>query len=58
MDRDDKMAETAAASPAAPLTTEAFLADRMNFWGRFTHFAATIVVLIVIGLILMAFFLL
>lgn len=56
MDRDEKMAETAA-SPAAPLTTEAFLADRMNFWGRFTHFAATVVVLIVIGLILMTVFL-
>jgi len=43
---------------ASPLTPDAFLADRMRFWGEFTHFVLVCVVGVVVLLILLAFFLL
>lgn len=47
-----------ATEPIGPTTTEAFVADRQRFWGRFTHFVVGCVILVVIVLIGMAIFLL
>ncbi len=41
----------------APLTEDAFLADRQKFWGSFTSFTAGSVIVMVILLALMAYFL-
>ncbi len=46
-----------APSGAAPLTEEAFLADRQRFWGSFTGLITGGVIAIVILLILMDIFL-
>jgi hypothetical protein len=54
------MADThaGAAAPAlAPVTEEAFLADRLKFWTSFTSFTTGAVIALVILLILMAIFL-
>ena len=50
-------APTTTMQQAAPLTEEAFLADRQHFWGSFTRFTFVGVICIVIALILMAIFL-
>jgi hypothetical protein len=49
------MAQT---SGAAPVTEEAFLADRQNFWNGFTAFTTGSVMAVAVILILMALFLL
>ncbi|MBV9782382.1 MAG: hypothetical protein JO264_01045 [Acidisphaera sp.] len=44
---------TAATQVAAPVTEEAFLADRQRFWGSFTRFtlyAVIAVIIVVVGL--------
>ena len=52
------MADIMRSSQTAPqLTPDAFLADRMHFWGAFTSFATGAVISIVVLLILMAIFL-
>jgi hypothetical protein len=54
------MADTLTAdAPAgtAPLTEDAFLADRQKFWGWFTGLVAKVVVGIVVLLILLTIFL-
>ena len=50
------MAEMTQTNPA-PLTEDAFVADRQRFWGSFTHATTFAVVAMVILLILMAIFL-
>ena len=50
------MAEMPRTSPA-PMTEDAFIADRRRFWGAFTHFTMFSVMTMVIVLILMALFL-
>ena len=40
-----------------PLAIDAFVADRQNFWGSFTHFVTIAVVGVVVLLILLAIFL-
>lgn len=42
----------------APLTEEAFLADRQHFWAEFTSFTLWVVIAMAVLLILMAIFLL
>ena len=42
---------------AGPTTTEAFIADRMVFWGTFTRFVLFGVIGVVVLLILMTIFL-
>lgn len=49
------MAQT---SGTAPVTEEAFLADRQNFWNGFAMFTAGSVIAVAVILILMALFLL
>jgi hypothetical protein len=51
------MAETSA-TVSAPVTEEAFLADRQQFWASFGHFVLGGTILVVVTLILMALFLL
>ncbi len=51
------MAETMPHSMPAPLTEDAFLADRQRFWGSFTTFTLISLISVVILLILMAIFL-
>ncbi len=41
----------------APLTEDAFLADRQRFWASFTSFTTGSVIAVVVLLILMAIFL-
>lgn len=50
------MADISPTSPA-PMTEDAFLADRQRFWGAFTHFTLISVITLVILLVLMAVFL-
>jgi hypothetical protein len=45
-------------SDLPPVSEEAFLADRQNFWNSFTSFATGSVVVVAVGLALMALFLL
>lgn len=40
--------------PAGPTTVEAFLADRMAFWGRFTHFIVAGVIAVIVLLLFLA----
>ncbi len=47
-----------APSGAAPLTEDAFLADRQRFWGSFTGLILSAVIGLVVLLIVMAIFLL
>jgi hypothetical protein len=54
--RDKPMAETSSTT-LAPVTEEAFLADRQEFWASFGHFALGGTILVVVILILMALFL-
>jgi hypothetical protein len=49
--------ETTAATPTAPAIEEAFVADRMAFWGTFTKFVTAGGIAIAVLLILMAIFL-
>jgi hypothetical protein len=51
------MDNTATTTPTAPVIEEAFLADRMAFWGRFTSFITGGGIAIAVLLILMAIFL-
>ena len=51
------MAHTPAPVSQPPMTEEAFLADRMRFWSGWCTFVVTNVVLIIILLVLMAWFL-
>jgi hypothetical protein len=44
-------------SPDMPLNEEALLADRQRFWQRFTSIILWVVILHVVGLSLMAIFL-
>ena len=44
-------------SPDAPLSEEAFLADRQHFWAGFTGFTLWAVIVLAVLLILMAIFL-
>lgn len=48
---------TAPETIRAPLTEEAFLADRQKFWGDFTGFTTGSVIAVVVLLIAMAIFL-
>ena len=50
------MSDTLPRTPA-PLTEDAFLADRQRFWGGFTSFTLIGVIFMVVLLILMAIFL-
>jgi len=43
---------------SAPLTPDAFIADRQRFWVSFTHFVVTCTAGVVIILLLLALFLL
>jgi heme/copper-type cytochrome/quinol oxidase subunit 2 len=52
------MADTLTRSSPAPLTEDAFLADRQRFWGAFSNFVLVSVIAVVIVLVLMAIFLL
>lgn len=40
--------------PVGPTTVEAFLADRMAFWSRFTHFIVAGVIAVVVILLFLA----
>ena len=51
------MAETLPRTMPAPLTEDAFLADRQRFWGSFTTFTLVSVIFLVVLLVLMAIFL-
>lgn len=51
------MATTMHSTNSAPLTEDAFIADRQRFWGSFTHATTFAVVAMVILLILMTIFL-
>jgi hypothetical protein len=51
------MDNTATTTPNAPVIEQAFFADRMAFWGRFTRFVTGGAIAIAVLLILMAFFL-
>jgi len=51
------MAQSPTVSPA-PVTEDAFLADRQKFWSAFTGFTLGSVIFIVVLLVLMAIFLL
>lgn len=44
-------------SPLAPVTEEAFLADRQQFWSSVCHAVIGIVIFAAVVLLLMAFFL-
>ena len=44
-------------SPNAPLTEEAFMADRLRFFHQFTSFATGCTIALVVLLVLMAIFL-
>lgn len=44
--------------PSAPLTPDAFIADRQRFWVSFTRFVVTCTAGVVILLLLLALFLL
>jgi hypothetical protein len=46
------------ARPVAPLTPDAFIADRQRFWVQFTHFVIACTAGVVIVLLLLALFLL
>lgn len=50
------MAETYSSTPA-PVTEDAFLADRQQFWISFGHFTLGGTILVVVILVLMALFL-
>ena len=51
------METTVAATQPAPQMEDAFLADRMAFWGSFTGFVKYGAIAIAVLLVLMAFFL-
>lgn len=51
------MSQAASATNLAPVTDDAFLADRQRFWGSFSHFVLGCVIALAIMLILMAIFL-
>ena len=51
------MADTLPSTTPAPLTEDAFLADRQRFWGSFTHFTLVSVIFLVVLIVLMAIFL-
>jgi hypothetical protein len=51
------MDHTATTTPDAPVIEEAFFADRMAFWGRFTRFITGGGIAIAVLLVLMALFL-
>ncbi len=51
------MADLPRSYSAAPLTEDAFLADRQRFWGGFTTFTLISVIFLVVLLVLMAIFL-
>jgi hypothetical protein len=61
MERDVSMAAAEALAPSptsqAPLTEDAFLADRQKFWSLFTGLVFWVAAFIVVILILMAIFL-
>ena len=40
--------------PVGPTTTEAFIADRQHFWGRFTHFIVAGVIAVIVILLFLA----
>ncbi len=44
-------------APAAPSTSEGFLADRLSFWTATTKFMTNVVIAIVVLLVLMWWFL-
>jgi heme/copper-type cytochrome/quinol oxidase subunit 2 len=50
------MAEMPHTTPA-PLTEDAFLADRQRFWGGFTNFTLISLITVVVILVLMTIFL-
>ena len=52
------MAQMSSSTSSAPVTNEAFLADRQKFWASFTGFTTGSVVALVALLVLMAIFLL
>jgi hypothetical protein len=52
------MADTLTRGSPAPLTEDAFLADRQRFWGSFSNFVVICVIGLTVLLILMAIFLL
>jgi hypothetical protein len=54
---DTLTADAPVATGAAPLTEDAFLADRQKFWSWFTGLVAKVVVGIVVLLILLTIFL-
>ncbi len=51
------MADTLQHTAPAPLTEDAFVADRQRFWGAFTSFILVNVICVVVLLILMTIFL-
>lgn len=51
------MNTTADTAPAVPAITDAFVADRLAFWGRFTKFVTYGAIAIAVLLVLMAIFL-
>jgi hypothetical protein len=57
-ERGASMADQTATIVTENETAEAFFADRERFWHAFMGFAAGAVVVVVIGMILMGFFLL
>lgn len=50
-------AHTHDVAPAAPLTPDAFIADRQRFWVSFTRFVVVCTAAVVILLLLLALFL-
>lgn len=52
------MAQTSSSTSGAPVTEDAFLADRQKFWSSFTGFTTGSVIAVVALLVLMAIFLL
>lgn len=51
------MADTLTHSSPAPVTEDAFIADRQRFWGGFTTFTLVSTIALVILIVLMAIFL-
>jgi hypothetical protein len=52
------MADTTTSRSLAPITEDAFIADRQAFWKSFTGFVLTSVISVVVILVLLAIFLL
>ncbi len=56
-DQDKPMADTLQRTSLAPMTEDAFIADRQKFWNWFTSATLVSVITVVIIVILMAIFL-